>query len=478
MIRRCIFLPEKIKGKYYLAIDIGASSGRHILGHLENGKLCTEEIYRFQNGAINKDGQLVWDIDRIFEHVLTGMEKCKEAGLIPFAISIDTWGVDYVLLDNDGNRLCDAVSYRDHRNDHADKTVEKMIPMKELYLRTGIQKQQFNTICQLVAFQNAEPEILRKSNKLLLIPDYLNYLLTGVMRTEYTNASTTGLLDAISGTWDMDLIKKLNLPTHIFTPVFEPGTPIGSVKENIAKRIGYSPSVYMTTSHDTASAILAIPAENETDYAYISSGTWSLMGTELTRPNLSYISLKYNFTNEGGYKRRYRYLKNIMGLWIVQRLKAEQAPDISYEEFSKRASEKETDGRIDVNDNRFLSPENMLQEINTYLYESGQNTTEDVYEAASVVYRSLAECYARAISEMEDLLEKKFDVINIVGGGSNSDFLNALTAKCTGKKVLAGPSECTAIGNMLTVMITSGEIKDLWEARKTVRRSFDIKEYV
>ena len=471
-------MSEKIKGKYYLAIDIGASSGRHILGHLENGKLCTEEIYRFQNGAINKDGQLVWDIDRIFEHVLTGMEKCKEAGLIPFAVSIDTWGVDYVLLDNDGNRLSDVVSYRDHRNDNADKSVEKIISMKELYLRTGIQRQQFNTICQLTALQNYDPELLRKTHTLLMIPDYLNFLLTGAMRTEYTNASNTGLLDAISGTWDLNLIRKLNISSHIFTPISEPGTLIGPVKENIAKRIGYSPLVYMTTSHDTASAILAVPAQSDTDFAYISSGTWSLMGTELTRPNLSYISLKYNFTNEGGYKRRYRYLKNIMGLWIVQRLKAEQAPDISYGEFSKRASEKETAGRIDVNDSRFLSPENMLQEINTYLYESGQNTAEDVFEAASVVYRSLAECYARAISEMEDLLEKKFDVINIVGGGSNSDFLNALTAKSTGKKVLAGPSECTAVGNMLTVMISSGEINDLWEARETVRRSFEVKEYV
>ena len=465
-------------GNYYLAIDIGASSGRHILGHLENGKLCTEEIYRFQNGAINKDGQLVWDIDRIFEHVLTGMEKCKEAGLIPSAVSIDTWGVDYILLDKEGNRLYDAVSYRDHRNDNADKSVEKIISMKELYLRTGIQRQQFNTICQLTALQNYDPELLRKTHTLLMIPDYLNFLLTGAMRTEYTNASTTGLLDAISGTWDLNLIRKLNISSHIFTPISEPGTLIGPVKENIAKRIGYSPLVYMTTSHDTASAILAVPAQSDTDFAYISSGTWSLMGTELTRPNLSYISLKYNFTNEGGYKRRYRYLKNIMGLWIVQRLKAEQAPDISYEEFSKRASEKETAGKIDVNDSRFLSPENMLQEINTYLYESGQNTAEDVFEAASVVYRSLAECYARAISEMEDLLEKKFDVINIVGGGSNSDFLNALTAKSTGKKVLAGPSECTAVGNMLTVMISSGEINDLWEARETVRRSFEVKEYV
>lgn len=465
-------------GNYYLAIDIGASSGRHILGNLENGKLSIEEIYRFPNGAIQKDGHLVWDIDGLFENVLTGMEKCREAGKIPSAVSIDTWGVDYVLLDKDGNRLSDAVSYRDHRNDNADKAVEKIIPMKELYLRTGIQRQQFNTVCQLIALQNDEPEILRKADTLLMIPDYLNFLLTGEKRTEYTNASTTGLLDAISGTWDMDLIKKLNIPTHIFTSVCEPGTIIGSVKEDIAKRIGYSPSVYMTTSHDTASAILAVPAENDSEFAYISSGTWSLMGTELTRPNLSYISLKYNFTNEGGYKRRYRYLKNIMGLWIVQRLKADCAPDISYEEFSKRASEKETDGRIDVNDNRFLSPENMLQEINTYLNKSGQKPADDVFEAASVVYRSLSECYARAISEMEDLLEKKFDVINIVGGGSNSDFLNELTAKSTRKKVLAGPSECTAIGNMLTVMIASGEIKDLWEARETVRRSFDVKEYV
>jgi rhamnulokinase len=202
------------------------------------------------------------------------------------------------------------------------------------------------------------------------------------------------------------------------------------------------------------------------------------MGTELTRPNLSYISLKFNFTNEGGYKRRYRYLKNIMGLWIIQRLKVEYEQDISYEDFSELASKVETDSRIDVNDNRFLSPKNMMREINSYLSECGQNEAKDVFEAASVVYRSLAECYSKAISEMEDLLERKFDVINIVGGGSNSNFLNELTANCTGKKIISGPSECTAIGNMLTVMISCGIINDLWEARELVRRSFDVKEYV
>ena len=472
-----VFLTVKEK-IFHLAVDIGASSGRHILGYLEDGKLITREIYRFENCPVNRNGSLIWDVDALFRHILEGMKKCAREGSVPSTVSIDTWGVDHVLLDKNGERITDAFCYRDSRTDGIPEAVEKIISQDELYRRTGIQKQKFNTIFQLCSLLRDDPGVLEKAQTMLLLPDYFNYLLTGKKSTEYTNASTTGLLNAESCSWDIELIEKLGLPLRIFTPISEPGTFLGKVLPEIEKIIGYAPDVCMTTSHDTASAILAVPGSCDKRFAYISSGTWSLIGTELERPEVSESSMKSNLTNEGGYGHRYRYLKNITGLWMIQRLKAEEAPDMSFGEFAGLASGRDTEGLIDVNDERFLSPENMLREIGSYLEETGQRAAKDVFDAASMVYRSLARFYSEGLKEIEMILGTEFDEINIVGGGSNADFLNALTAKCSGKKVMAGPSECTAIGNMLAVMLACGEIPSLKEARETVKRSFVVKEYV
>lgn len=465
---------EKI---YHLAIDIGASGGRHILGHLENGRLITEEVFRFENGIISSGDHLVWDVDSIFRKILEGMKKCKEMGKVPQTVGIDTWGVDFVLLDNDGKRIGDAISYRDHRTEGTDKIVEGIIPAKDLYIRTGIQKQIFNTIYQLTALKVHDEDTLKKSKTFLMLPDYLNYLLTGKMSAEYTNATTTGLVNAKSGKWDTELIKMLGFPKDIFMDISMPGTLLGKVKPDIADKIGYVPEVYVTASHDTASAILAAPLDTSGNSVYISSGTWSLMGTELLSPNLSENGMNCNFTNEGGYGRRYRYLKNIMGLWMIQSVRQEMGPEMSYERISELASESTMDSIVDVNDSRFLSPESMVKEIISCCRETGQKAPVDLSETACVVYRSLAHSYLDTIEQIEKLTGKKYDTINIVGGGSNAEFLNMLTANKTRKRVIAGPGECTAIGNLLSVMIAQKEIEDIDSARAIVRRSFEVKEY-
>ncbi|MCR5502125.1 MAG: rhamnulokinase [Lachnospiraceae bacterium] len=462
---------------FHLAIDIGASGGRHILGYLENDRLITEEVFRFGNGIRPSGGRLIWDVDELFGKILEGMKKCSELGMIPRTVGIDTWGVDFVLLDRQGKRIGDAVSYRDHRTEGMDKIVEGIIPAEELYSRTGIQKQIFNTIYQLTALRVHGKETLDKAGTLLLLPDYFNYLLTGRMAAEYTNATTTGLVDARSGMWDKELIRMLGFPEDIFIDITMPGNSLGVVKPGIADRIGYEPEVFMTASHDTASAILAVPGEASGKTVYISSGTWSLMGTELSAPNLSGEGRKCNFTNEGGYGQRYRYLKNIMGLWMIQSVRCEMAPDMPYEQISVLASESTIDSIVDVNDPRFLSPESMVSEIISCCRETGQRPPGSLAEAACIVYRSLAAGYADTLEEIEKLTGEKYDTINIVGGGSNAEFLNALTAEKTRRRVVAGPGECTAAGNLLAVMIAEKEIKDPDSAREIIRRSFEVKEY-
>ena len=468
---------ESTERTYHLAIDIGASGGRHILGYLENDRIVTKEIFRFGNGIITKNDQRIWDIDGLFEKILEGMTKCREMGMTPKTVSIDTWGVDFVLLDSLGERIGEAVSYRDHRTDGMDDVVEKIIPYQKLYGRTGIQKQIFNTIYQLMALKENYNAILNNAKTLLLLPDYFNYLLTGEKATEYTNATTTGLVDASSKEWDKELINMLGLPTDIFTQISKPGRLLGKVKRAVASKIGYEPDVYMTASHDTASAILAVPNDDEEGAFYISSGTWSLMGTELMAPDLSEEGMKCNFTNEGGFAYRYRYLKNIMGLWMIQCVRNELAPNVSYDRIAEYASESSIKSIVDVNDPRFLSPQSMVKEITSYCAETGQQVPGDLAQTACVVYRSLAECYASTIRQIESITGRKCNTINIVGGGSNADFLNRLTAMATKKRVLAGPGECTAIGNILAVMIAENEIWNVKKAREIVKNSFEVKEY-
>lgn len=462
---------------YYLAIDIGASSGRHILGHLENGKMILEEVHRFPNGNVEKDGELTWDVDALFSEVIAGMKKCKELGKIPVSVGIDTWAVDFVLLDENDMRIGNAVGYRDSGTTGMDEEVYRTIPLDGLYARTGIQKQIFNTIYQLMAWKKRKPELFAKAKTMLMIPDYLHFLLSGVKVTEYTNATTTQLVSPETKDWDFELIEKLGYPSEIFQNLVLPGTCLGGLTKEVKELVGYDCRVVVPATHDTASAVIAVPAKSEKDFVYISSGTWSLMGTELEKADCSVESCACNLTNEGGYDYRFRYLKNIMGLWMIQSVKKEIGQDFSFGEICEMAAASDIESLVDANDSRFLSPQNMTEEIKKACKETGQKVPETLAEVASVIYRSLAKCYGKTIKEIEQLTGKKFGGIHIVGGGSNAAYLNELTAKATGLTVYAGPTEATAIGNLSAQMIANSELKDLWDARSCIYDSFEIKVF-
>lgn len=463
--------------KYYLAIDIGASSGRHILGSMENGKLTLEEIYRFENGAKDVDGTKCWDADQLFADIKTGLKKCKEIGKIPVSVGVDTWGVDFVLLDQDGKRMGPAVSYRDDRTQGMDEEVYRLIDEETLYARTGIQKQLYNTIYQLMALKKRQPEALAQAHTFLFVPDYFHYLLTGKKAVEYTIASTSQLLNPKTKSWDNELLELLGYPTQIFPAIRKPGTVLGELSEEVQKEIGFNCKVVLPPSHDTASAVLAIPSMG-LDTVYISSGTWSLMGVELPEANCSKESHAANLTNEGGYNYRYRFLKNIMGLWMIQSVRNEYQKKYSFAELCEMAEkEKAFPSRVNVNDDCFFAPKSMIGAIRQFCEQTGQPVPETPGEIATVVYRSLADSYAETVKELETITKKTYDAINIVGGGSNADYLNRLTAESTGKTVYAGPTEATAIGNLTAQMLEAGEYADVEEARKTIFASFDMKTY-
>lgn len=461
---------------YYLAVDIGASSGRHMLCHMEDNKMILEEIYRFSNGIIEKNGHKVWDIKRLYNEIKEGMKRCAELGKIPYSMGIDTWAVDYVLLDENGKVLGDAYAYRDDRTQAMDQEVYRYISEDELYQKTGIQKQIFNTIYQLMAVKIKVPEIMKKAKDMLMIPDYFHFLLTGNKIQEYTNATTTQLVDPIIKDWNRELIEKLEFPQEIFKEIKKPGHKVGELTEDIQKQVGFNCKVVLPPTHDTASAVLAVPTQDDMPL-YISSGTWSLMGTELKEAKCSTMSMKKNLTNEGGYDYRFRYLKNIMGLWMIQSVKKEIAPDMGFGELCELAAAAEISSVIDVNDKRFLAPHSMSNEVKKACLESGQKVPQTTAEIAAVIYQSLAQCYAKTIEELEEITKTTFECIHIVGGGANAKYLNELTAKVTKKMIFAGPSEATAVGNIASQMIATGELRGLKEARKCIFNSFEIKQY-
>lgn len=463
--------------KYYLAVDIGASSGRHMLASLQDGKMLLEEVYRFENGMQHVDGKLLWDTKHLFREIVNGMKKCKELGKIPASMSIDTWAVDYVLLDERDEVLGDTYGYRDSRTDGMDEKVYEIIPEAELYQRTGIQKQMFNTIYQLMAVRQKEPGLLKRAKTFLMLPDYFQYLLTGNKVSEYTNATSTQLMNPETKQWDKELIRKLGYPEEIFLPVQLPGTEVGSLKEKIRDEVGFDCKVVLCASHDTASAVMAMPVVNG-DGLYISSGTWSLMGVENDTALCDEKSRLANFTNEGGYEYRFRYLKNIMGLWMIQSVRHELKDAYSFAELCAMAEEcRAFPARVDVNDDCFLAPENMTEAIRDYCKKHGKQVPQTTGEIAAVIYQSLAECYGRTVKELEQNTKKSYAGIHIIGGGSNAAYLNQLTAVATGKTVYAGPGEATAIGNIMAQMIKDGVFHNLSEARACVFASFDVKAY-
>jgi rhamnulokinase len=443
------------------------------------------EVYRFENGLTHRNGHLCWDIDALAEEVVRGLAAAKAAGFEPATIGIDTWAVDYVLLDERDQRIGNVVGYRDARTDGVRDALELagILSFDEHYARTGIQYQQFNTAYQLCALSREDRAELDSAKALLMVPDYLNWVLTGEKAQEYTNASTTGLVNAQTFDWDDELIDRLNLPWDIFQPIRMPGESLGRLRPEVAERVGYDAEVVLVASHDTGSAWLAVPARDE-KAVYFSSGTWSLVGVERREPICTPQSAAANFTNEGGYERRYRYLKNIMGLWMIQNVRRElgdmtgTAP--SWNELVAAAEDARARGFhavVDADDPEFLAPASMLAALRDVCARSGQPVPNTMGEYALVVYDSLADDYARTVAQLRDLTGKDYTSINIVGGGSNNGYLNQATADACQLPVFAGPTEGTALGNLMVQFIYSGEYASLEEARAAIKASFDIKEY-
>ncbi|MBE5898601.1 MAG: rhamnulokinase [Lachnospiraceae bacterium] len=415
--------------KYYLAIDIGASSGRHIVGWKEQGLIKTEEVYRFPNCVDRKNGHLIWDVDNLFIHVTEGIDKAIDRYGQIESLAIDTWGVDYVLIKDD-TALLPCFSYRDLRTQDLVSRVHNKIPFEQLYERTGIQFQPFNTIYQL--YVDMEEGRLSGVTDFLMMPEYLTYRLCGTKTHEYTNATTTGIVNARNGQYDMDIVRMLGLPEHLFNKLNMPGDVIGEYR-GIQCRL--------CASHDTASAVEGIPMEENAPY--ISSGTWSLLGVKTGKAVITTASMKSNWSNEGGVGYN-RYQKNIMGMWIVNRLRDELNPLMPWDEIIDNAKVSRFDETVDINDDIFLSPESMKAAFDSML-SKGADFAGDYYRCA---YRSLALSYKNNIDELEHNLNETYDKLYIVGGGAKNGFLNTLTENITGKDVIALPIEATALGNL------------------------------
>ncbi len=456
---------------YYLAIDIGASSGRHILGTVENGKIVIEEVYRFKNGNVKRDGHLCWELDRLYDEIKNGMKKCAELGKKPSYMGIDCFGVDFVLLDKDNKILGDTIAYRDSRTDGMPEAVYEKMPYDTLYARTGIQTQKFNSIYQLYSIKKTT-DYLSRAMRYLHLAEYFNYLLTGVQKNEYTVSSTTQLINAKTRDFDGEILSALGIPENIFEKPEMPGTVVGKLTDAVSAETGLDCTVILPACHDTAAAIMAIPTTEPC--IYISSGTWSLMGTLLPELNASAAAREAGLTNEGAHDGSIRLLKNIMGLWIIQSIKKELNDEYSFGQLCDMAMASEYSHKIDVNDDMFMAPESMMDAIRTYLKNAGAPAPESIGDILRCVYHSLAQSYGETVREIEKITGNTYDSVRIIGGGSQDNYLNRLTAEYTGKTVYAGPVEATAIGNLLAQMIQSGEFTDLNEAKAAVRDSFSV----
>ena len=429
---------------YHLAVDIGASSGRHILGYLIDGELKTEEIYRFPNGVKNKDGTLIWDVKELFSHVVAGLKKAKELGKIPVTVGIDTWAVDYALLDKDDNLIGDVVAYRDSRTQNSFKEVEKITPVATLFEKTGIGFQYFNTVYQLYADKISGK--INNARSFLMLPDYLNFLLTGVKKQEYTNASTTALVNAKTHFWDSELISKLGLPAHLFKELTKPASVVGEFSLTMQKEIGYNATVVLPPTHDTASAVESV--DIKCGVPYISSGTWSLLGVKSPYAITDEKSCSESWSNECG-PDYFRYQKTIIGLWLVQSLRKELCPDKDFADIAKDAEKSTYNAVVNVNDPVFFAPKSMKGAFDEKLKDVAEKPAAQA-DYFRLAYVSLAHCYKFSLQELKENTGLDFDTLYIVGGGAKNAFLNKLTEKICGIKVVALPIEATAIGNLKT----------------------------
>ena len=424
--------------KYYLAIDIGASSGRHIVGWQENGAIQTKEVYRFPNGVQEEGGHLVWDVRRLFSNVVRGiLEAFRQYPEIE-SLSIDTWGVDYVLLKGD-EEIYPVYAYRDGRTEAAIPQVHEKVPFSELYCHTGCQFQPFNTIYQL--YDEKLNGRLEGVTDMLMMPEYLLWKLCGVKVREYTNATTMGMINAQSGEFDMEIVDALGYPRQLFPRLSQPGTVLGNLRPEIATAVGGNCKVVLCATHDTGSAVEGIPMEG--NHPYISSGTWSLLGVKTPKPITDAGSEAANYSNEGGVGYN-RYQKNIMGMWLVNELQREICPDMKFPEIVKLAEESDCNILVDANAPEFLAPKSMKAAFD-HATNNALATLGDYFRCA---YRSLAVSYRQAIHELEANTGTKYEKLYIVGGGAKNGFLNRLTEEATGKQVIALPIEATALGNL------------------------------
>ncbi|MBQ9997035.1 MAG: rhamnulokinase [Clostridia bacterium] len=467
--------------KKMLAIDLGASSGRGIIGKFDGEKITLEEIHRFSNDPVMLPTGFYWDTLRILFEIKTAILNASHAGGVD-TIGIDTWGVDYGYLDKNGALLSNPYNYRDVRTEGIqDYVFEKYAPLSEIYGVTGIQSLNLNSIYQIAADLRDHPWVVENAETMLFMPDLLGYMLTGEKKTEYTIASTGAVLDAEKRDYAKDLLVKFGFPEKLLCEVVEPGTELGALLPAIEEETGNTGAkVIKVASHDTASAVLAVPAENE-DFLYISSGTWSLMGIESKTPVINELSAKYNFTNEGGVFGTIRILKNIMGLWIEQESRRQwtrEGTKYSFDELSEMAlASKPFQCFIDPDDQLFATAGNMPRRIREYCEKTGQYVPQTVGEIVRCIFESLSLRYRWTAEKLEELTGRKYPVINIVGGGTKEEMLSQFTADASHRKVCAGPVEATALGNIAMQCIASGEIKDMWEARRIIRNSTDIKEY-
>lgn len=464
-----------------LAFDFGASSGRAIVATYENGKVTMEEVHRFSNDPVMVGGTFYWDILRLFHEIKQGISKCVAAGHKDIeSIGIDTWGVDFGLLDKDGRLLENPVNYRDKRTVGVKEKAFEVCGKENMYKAAGLQFNDFNTIFQLYSLKLQRPELLGRAETLLFIPDLLAYFLTGEKSVEYTIASTSELLDAKKRDYDFGMLEKLGIKKEIMPKIVKPGTVKGKLSADIAEELGIDRiDVIASASHDTASAVAAAPIKKGESSCFISCGTWSLLGAELDEPIINDVSFAEDFTNEGGVENTIRFLKNISGLWLMQETRRQwirEGEDISFKDIDKMLeTEKSADVYIDPTRSEFVAPGNMPKRIDDFLIRTNQKIPASKGQTALCILESLALTYRYYIEALEKILGKKIDVIHIIGGGVKDVNLCKFTANATGKKVTAGPVEATAIGNISVQLIAKGAIKDIESARKQIS---DVKEYL
>lgn len=463
----------------YAAVDLGAESGRVVKGILADGRLHLEEINRFKNGLVPISGHDHWNLIRLYEAMIDAFKICAQSDVPIESIGVDSWGVDFALLAEDESLMGLPVGYRDSRTDGMmEKLFEKM-PKEKVYEKTGIQFMKFNSIYQLFSLSQDKKPFLPLVKDFLMIPDYFHYLFTGKKTNEYSNASTTQLLNVQTGTWDSDLLNVIGVPKGMFKKLIQPGTVIGPLTKQLQQVTGLGPiPVVAPATHDTAAAVAAVPAEGAGNWAYISSGTWSLMGIEADKPNSTQKAFGYNFTNEGGVFGTIRFLKNIMGLWLVQRCRAAFDTEIDYGALTQMASEAPAFvSLVDPDRDAFLNPPSMTNAIAEFCRQTGQPVPASEGAYIRCCLESLAMQYRCVLEMLRDVYGKSFDTIHIVGGGTQNKLLNQFTADATGATVITGPVEATIIGNIIMQAIGMGHIKDLAEGRRIIRNSFEMKTF-